>query len=105
MEQRSPLVRGARCAGHSGGEGGRDTVVARRREVKLESISISRICPAPYNPRKDLKPDDLAYQQLRRSIDEFGYVEPLVWNCRTGHLVGGTNGTRSWSLRGSSRST
>ena len=57
--------------------------------MKLQTVAISRIQPAPYNPRQDLKPDDPAYQQLRRSIDEFGYVEPLVWNRRTGHLVAG----------------
>ena len=77
----------ARCAGHVGGEGGCDGVAARRRDMKLQTVAISRIQPAPYNPRQDLKPDDPAYQQLRRSIDEFGYVEPLVWNRRTGHLV------------------
>jgi len=55
----------------------------------IKSIAISRINPAPYNPRKDLKPDDRQYQQLVRSIDEFGFVEPLVWNTRTGNLVGG----------------
>src|SRR5262249_26877609 len=45
--------------------------------------------PAPYNPRKDLGPGDPEYQKLARSIDEFGLVEPLVWNKRTGNLVGG----------------
>ena len=55
----------------------------------ITSISISRINPAPYNPRKDLKPDDRQFQQLVRSMDEFGFVEPLVWNKCTGNLVGG----------------
>ena len=55
----------------------------------IKSIATNRINPAPYNPRKDLKPDDRQYQQLVRSIDEFGFVEPLVWNTRTGNLVGG----------------
>jgi len=55
----------------------------------VENISIDKINPAPYNPRKDLKPGDEEYEKLKRSIHEFGYVEPLVWNKHTGNLVGG----------------
>lgn len=57
--------------------------------VQIKSIPVEKINPAPYNPRKDLKPGDPEYEKLKRSIEEFGYVEPLVWNERTGHLVGG----------------
>ena len=55
----------------------------------IKTISIDKINPASYNPRKDLKPDDKAYKQLVKSMSEFGCVEPLVWNKRTGNLVGG----------------
>lgn len=55
----------------------------------IETISIKKINPAPYNPRKDLRPGDEEYEKLKRSMQEFGYVEPLVWNKRTGNLVGG----------------
>lgn len=55
----------------------------------IENVPISSINPAPYNPRRDLKPGDPEYESLVRSIDEYGLVEPLVWNRRTGHLVGG----------------
>lgn len=55
----------------------------------LRQIPIDQINPAPYNPRKDLQPGDPEYKKLQRSLDEFGCVEPLVWNLRTGHLVGG----------------
>ena len=55
----------------------------------IRKVAVARINPAPYNPRLDLKPGDPEYEKLRRSIDEFGMVEPLVWNQRTGHLVGG----------------
>jgi hypothetical protein len=55
----------------------------------IEKINVKRINPAPYNPRIDLKPGDEEYEKIRRSIHEFGYVEPLVWNKRTGNLVGG----------------
>ena len=57
--------------------------------MTIKKIAIDKINPASYNPRKDLKPDDKAYKQLVKSMDEFGCVEPLVWNKRTGNLVGG----------------
>ncbi|MCH8151888.1 MAG: DNA modification methylase [Planctomycetes bacterium] len=57
--------------------------------MDLHSIPIDRINPAPYNPRKDLQPGDPEYEKLQRSIEEFGCVEPLVWNRRTGNLIGG----------------
>jgi DNA modification methylase len=57
--------------------------------MEICKIPITRINPAPYNPRVDLTPDDPEYQKLKKSIVEFGYVEPLVWNKRTGTLVSG----------------
>lgn len=57
--------------------------------MDIQKISVSKIKAAKYNPRKDLKPGDVEYEKLRRSIEEFGYVEPLVWNSRTGNIVGG----------------
>ena len=57
--------------------------------MHVESIPIERINPAVYNPRVDLQPGDPDYDRLQRSIDEFGFVEPLVWNRRTGNLVAG----------------
>jgi len=55
----------------------------------IQRVPISHINPAPYNPRKDLQPGDAEYEKLHRSLDEFGMVEPLVWNQRTRNLVGG----------------
>lgn len=57
--------------------------------MAVRIVPISRILPAPYNPRRSLRPEDASYQHLLKSMDEFGCVEPLVWNKRTGHLVGG----------------
>lgn len=57
--------------------------------LNIKTIPISKIKPALYNPRKDLKPDDREYKQLAKSMGEYGCVEPLVWNRRTGNLVGG----------------
>lgn len=36
-----------------------------------------------------MQPEDAEYKKLRRSIEEFGYVEPIIWNERTGNVVGG----------------
>ena len=57
--------------------------------MEIRRVDKSQINPAPYNPRKDLQPEDVEYQKLARSIEAFGDVEPLVWNERTGNLVGG----------------
>jgi ParB-like chromosome segregation protein Spo0J len=58
-------------------------------QMDIRKIAVDKINPAPYNPRVDLKPGDEEYEKLKRSIEEFGYVEPLVWNEQTGNLVGG----------------
>ena len=55
----------------------------------IEKKQTKELLPADYNPRKDLKPGDPEYEKLKRSIEQFGYVEPVIWNKTTGHLVGG----------------
>ena len=57
--------------------------------MNFEKISVGELKSASYNPRKDLKPGDAEYEKLKRSIQEFGYVEPVIWNKRTGTVVGG----------------
>ena len=57
--------------------------------MTIQKISTDKLQPAEYNPRKDLKPGDPEYEKLKRSITEFGYVEPVIWNKTTGHIVGG----------------
>jgi hypothetical protein len=58
-------------------------------QIELRVLPIEQLTPAPYNPRRVLKPTDKAYRKLEASLREFGLVEPLVWNERTGHVVGG----------------
>ena len=57
--------------------------------MEIRKIPIEKLNPAAYNPRKDLQPGDPEYEKLKRSMQEFGYVEPIVWNKRTGNIVGG----------------
>lgn len=55
----------------------------------FEKKNTADLLPADYNPRKDLKPGDAEYEKLKRSIEQFGYVEPVIWNKTTGRVVGG----------------
>ena len=57
--------------------------------MRIKQIAISDLTPADYNPRKDLQPGDTDYDKLKRSLSEFGYVEPVIWNKTTGNIVGG----------------
>ena len=57
--------------------------------MNIEKISVEKLLPAKYNPRKDLQPGDPEFEKLKRSITEFGYVEPIIWNKRTGVVIGG----------------
>ncbi|MCU6603780.1 ParB N-terminal domain-containing protein [Peribacillus frigoritolerans] len=57
-------------------------------------MKLDELLPANYNPRLDLQPGDEEYERIKRSIQEFGYVEKIIWNKRTGHIVGGHQRTK-----------
>ena len=57
--------------------------------MEIRKVRVSEINPAPYNPRVDLKPGDPEYEKLKKSMTTFGYVDPIIWNCRTGSVVAG----------------
>ena len=57
--------------------------------MEIRTLKAAQLKAAEYNPRRDLQPEDAEYKKLRRSIEEFGYVEPIIWNERTGNVVGG----------------
>lgn len=48
--------------------------------MNIQKISIEKLKPAEYNPRKDLKPEDEEYQKIKKSLIEFGYVAPIIVN-------------------------
>lgn len=54
-----------------------------------EIRKLKDLLPAKYNPRKALKPGDEEYEKLKRSIQEFGVVAPIILNKRTNTVVGG----------------
>lgn len=58
-------------------------------EYTLRNIPIDELKKEDYNPRKKLGKNDPEFAALRRSIDELGMIDPIVWNERTGNVVGG----------------
>ncbi|MCF0259918.1 MAG: DNA modification methylase [Erysipelotrichaceae bacterium] len=57
--------------------------------MRIEIKPITSLLPADYNPRKDLQPGDVEYEKLKRSVQEFGYVDPVIWNEETKTVIGG----------------
>lgn len=57
--------------------------------MEIQKMSITELKRASYNPRVALKKGDKEYEKLKRSIEEFGYVEPIIVNKKTGNIVGG----------------
>lgn len=53
-----------------------------------ERRPLTSIHPADYNPRKELKPGDPEFQNIQRSLKEFGYVDPIIIN-KDGTIIGG----------------
>lgn len=59
--------------------------------MEIRVVEISQLKRAEYNPRKELTPADPEYQQLKKSIVEFGYVVPVVINSDM-TVIGGHQG-------------
>lgn len=57
--------------------------------MQIERKRIRDLNRAAYNPRIDLIPGDTEYENLRRSITTYGMLIPVIWNKRTGNVVGG----------------
>jgi DNA modification methylase len=54
--------------------------------MELRTLQLSQLKSHPRNPRR-IEPE--ALDGLKASIEQFGYVEPIIWNERSGHVVGG----------------
>lgn len=48
--------------------------------MQFETRKLADLHPAEYNPRKKLTPNDPEYIQIKNSINEFGYADPIVIN-------------------------
>ena len=55
----------------------------------LKQMKLADLNAAAYNPRVNLEPGMPEFEKLKRSIETYGDVEPIVWNRRTGNVVGG----------------
>lgn len=58
------------------------------QHLTTERRKLSDLKAADYNPRKALTPEDSEYQKIKRSIEEFGYVDPIIIN-EDGTIIGG----------------
>lgn len=59
-----------------------------KTKINLKEKPLSELHPAGYNPRKKLVPEDEEYQQIKRSIETYGYVDPIIINS-DGTIIGG----------------
>ena len=57
--------------------------------MRLERTRIEVLNAASYNPRIDLQPGDPVYESLKRSVETFGYLQPIIVNRRNNTVVGG----------------
>lgn len=54
--------------------------------LNMRTVDIRSLVPASYNPRR-MKAKNKA--GLSKSLDTYGLVQPIIYNERTGHVVGG----------------
>lgn len=54
--------------------------------VNMQRMALSMLTPADYNPRT-MKAKNK--EGLSKSLDTYGLVQPIIYNSRTGHVVGG----------------
>lgn len=55
----------------------------------IEKRKISELNQAKYNPRIELSETDETFKKIEKSIEEFGYVEPIIVNKKNNVIVGG----------------
>jgi len=55
----------------------------------IQKVPVLQLKPHPDNPRITLTPKDPEYRQIKKSLKVHGYVQPLIWNERSGYLVSG----------------
>ena len=57
--------------------------------INIQKMKLDDIAPANYNPRIELNENDSEYDKIKNSIEQFGYVDPIIYNKRTNTIVGG----------------
>lgn len=66
----------------------------------IREIEIEQLHEAEYNPRIDLQEGDPEFESLKRNLAKYGMVTPIVWNERTGNIVGGHQRLKAWTALG-----
>lgn len=59
-----------------------------RTRLNVQEIPLQKLHPATYHPRAALSAKDSGYQKIKRSIEQFGYVDPIIANT-DGTIIGG----------------
>ena len=54
--------------------------------VEINKMKLDDMISPEWNPR-DITPEDM--EKLKRSLTEFGYVDPIIINKHNNHIVGG----------------
>ena len=54
--------------------------------MKIEKANINNLISPEWNPRQ-ITPEEL--EKLQTSLEEFGYIEPIIVNDVNNHIVGG----------------
>lgn len=55
-------------------------IILKQAIREIKKIPIKQLKVAEYNPRKDLQPGDTEYEKIKKSIEEFGYVDFVIVN-------------------------
>ncbi len=59
-----------------------------KTKLNMEERPLSDLHPAEYNPRVALAPEDEEYKRIKRSIETYGHVDPIIINS-DGTIIGG----------------
>lgn len=69
-------------------------------DIRHGRMKLADMLSAAYNPRKDLQPGDREWEKIEVSLRTFGMVEPIVFNERSGRIVGGHQRAKILAHRG-----
>lgn len=66
-------------------------------DIKIEQTKLTDLKAAPYNPRTINKKE---FAGLVKSLEVFGFVDPIIANRATSHIVGGHMRYEAWKSLG-----
>lgn len=57
--------------------------------METKTVKLSRLKIADYNPRQDLQPGDSRYESIKKSVNKFGLVVPIIVNRNGMRIISG----------------